>query len=144
MLDQATAPAEQTTITWTIEVTDLETRSRVGIWDHEQELQPVRANITLHASTAALPGSIRDCLDYQPICNWINNEWPTYPHTPLLETRLAELMTFIFSFDKRVEWVDAALAKPNAIRNARGAGVRLALTRLQFEISFGQLRLGSS
>ncbi len=129
---------------WTIEVCHLETQSRVGIWEHEQELQPVCVNISLRATAAVSPRSIKDCLDYQPVCDWINDEWPDYPHTPLLETRLKELMTFIFSFDDRVEWADVALAKPKAIRNARGAGIRVAMTRQEFEDSFGRLRINAS
>ncbi len=120
---------------WTINVCELQTRSRVGIWDHEREYQPIVVNLSLRALGAAMPADIGECLDYQPICRWITDEWPQWPHTPLLETRVRELIQFLFDYDSSVEWVDVALAKPNAIAGSRSAGVRLALSRGDFEAS---------
>ena len=37
----------------TVTITNLETRLRVGIWDHEREFQPIRINLSLHAIDAA-------------------------------------------------------------------------------------------
>jgi dihydroneopterin aldolase len=121
---------------WTINVAELQTRSRVGIWDHEREYQPIVVSLSLRAICAASPADIGECLDYQPICRWITDEWPQWPHTPLLETRVRELMQFLFDYDSSVEWVDVALAKPNAIAGSRSAGVRLALSRGDFEAHF--------
>lgn len=120
---------------WTISVQALQTRSRVGIWDHEREYQPVVVTLSLRARAAAVPAEIGQCLDYQPICRWITDEWPRWPHTPLLETRVRELMRFLFEYDSGVEWVDVGLVKPNAIAGSSGAGVRLALSRGEFESS---------
>ncbi|MGH8856707.1 MAG: dihydroneopterin aldolase [Polaromonas sp.] len=123
-------------IPWTIEISDIETQLRVGIWDHEREFQPIRINLSLRAIASVFPQSIDDCLNYQPICRWITEEWPKQPHTPLLETKLRELMCFIFDFDARVEWLDIALSKPKAISDARGVGIRMALSRDDFEAAF--------
>ena len=88
-----------TMLPWTVSVQELQTRSRVGIWDHEREYQPIVGNLSLRARAAAVPVEIGQCLDYQPICRWITDEWPRWPHTPLLETRVRELMRFLFDYD---------------------------------------------
>jgi dihydroneopterin aldolase len=125
-------------IPWTIEVEEIQTQSRVGIWEHERELQPLRISLSLRAIAPAFPQSIEDCLNYEPVCRWIIDEWPAQPHTPLLETRLRELMRFIFDYDARIEWVDVAIAKPRAIPDTRGVGIRMALSRDDYESAFGE------
>jgi dihydroneopterin aldolase len=114
-----------------IAFTGLETRLRVGIWDHEREFQPVRVNLSLRARLS--DGS----LDSLAIPRWITDEWPKSAHIPLLETRLRELMQFVFEFDTRIDCVDVALSKPWACREARGVGVRMALSRDEYERMFG-------
>lgn len=133
-------------IKWTIEIVNLETKLRVGIWDHEREFQPILINISIRAFASAYPESIEDCLDYQPICRWMTDEWPNQSHTPLIETKLHELMSYIFLFDSRVEWVDAAISKPKAIPEARAVGVRLSMSRDLFESTFkySDVSIGSS
>ena len=126
-------------ITWTIEIQDMECRSRVGIWEHERELQPIRISISMHAIAPAFPQQIEDCLNYEPICRWIADEWPRKPHTPLLETRVRELVDFIFNFDARIEWANVAILKLKAIPQASGVGVRVAMSRSDYESSFGSL-----
>ena len=126
-------------IPWTIEITDINTQLRVGIWDHEREFQPIRINLSLRAIAPIFPHTIEDCLNYQPICRWITDEWPKQPHTPLLETKLRELMSFVFDFDSRVEWVDLAISKPTAILAAYGVGIRMALSRADYEGAFRQI-----
>ena len=121
---------------WTIAITNLETRLRVGIWDHEREFQPVRINLSMAAGTDRVPQSAIDCLDYQPILQWITGQWPRQPHTPLLETRLRELLDFVFRFDARIAWLDVALSKPQAWPEARGVGLRMALSRTEYEALF--------
>lgn len=124
-------------IPWTIEIADIETRLRVGIWEHEREFQPIRISISIRAIAPARPKTIEDCLNYEPICRWIIDAWPTRPHTPLLENRLRELIDFIFDFDARIEWADVAISKPAAIPQARGVGIRMALSREEYEHAFG-------
>lgn len=123
-------------ISWTIEIADINTQLRVGIWDHELEFQPIRINLSLRAIAPVFPYTIEDCLNYHPICRWITDEWPKQPHTPLLETRMRELVSFVFDFDSRVDWVDLAISKPTAIPAAYGVGIRVALSRADYEESF--------
>jgi dihydroneopterin aldolase len=123
-------------IPWTIEIADIETRLRVGIWEHERVLQPIRISMSIRALAAAIPESIADCLNYEPICRWIVETWPAQPHTELLETKLRELMDFVFNYDARIEWVELAIAKPQAIAAARGVGLRMALERGEYEAAF--------
>lgn len=117
--------------TCSIAFSGLETRLRVGIWEHEREFQPVRVTMSLRALMA--DGN----LESLAIPRWITSEWPKSPHVPLLETRLRELMQFVFELDPRIEWTDIALSKPWACREARGAGVRMALSREEYACVFG-------
>jgi len=123
-------------IPWTIEITDIETQLRVGIWEHERVPQPIRISMSILAHADAIPQSIADCLDYEPICRWIVDTWPAQPHTGLLETRLRELMDFVFNYDARIERVELAIAKPQAFAAARGVGLRVALERSEYEAAF--------
>jgi FolB domain-containing protein len=124
-------------VPWTIEIADIKTQLRVGIWEHERELQPIRISLSIRAMTPSCPRSIEDCLNYEPICQWISNTWPAQPHTPLLETKMRELLTFVFGFDARIEWVDIAISKPEAIRAALGVGIRMAISRDDYQAAFG-------
>lgn len=114
---------------WTVTIDNLETQLRVGIWDHEREYQPVRVTMSLGPAPNAREADGVNCL---PIVHWITDEWPHQPHTPLLETRLRELMAFVFAFDARIDWLDAALSKPLACPEAAGVGVRMVISRRDF------------
>ena len=127
-------------IPWTIEIKDIDTQLRVGIWEHEREHQPIRICISMRAIVPVFPQSIEDCLNYEPICRWIIDEWPKSPHTPLLETKLSELMRFIFDSDARLEWADVAISKPNAIADVRGVGIRMAISREDHECAFQETK----
>lgn len=128
-------------IPWTIEIKDIDTQLRVGIWEHERDYQPIRICISMRAIVPVFPQSIEDCLNYEPICRWIIDEWPKSPHTPLLETKLSELMRFIFDFDARLEWADVAISKPQAIADVRGVGIRMAISREDHAQAFRQMKL---
>jgi dihydroneopterin aldolase len=93
-------------IPWTIEIRDLATRLRT----EEGEWQAVHIDLSIRALTPAVPQSIEECLNYQPICQWMLDEWPQRPPAPL-EARLLELARFIFDYDARVERIDAAVGK---------------------------------
>ena len=120
-------------IPWTIEIKDLMTRLRVGLLEHERAYQPIRVNLSIRAITPAFPQSIEECLNYQPICEWAVREWPKQPHTPLLETKILELMRFIFEYDARVEWIDAVLSKPEAAEKGCTVEIRMTASREEFE-----------
>ena len=124
---------------WTVTIDNLETQLRVGIWDHEREHQPVRVTMSLGPAEGGPEAREPGCVNCQPIRQWITNEWPQHAHTPLLETRLRELMAFVFAFDARIGWLDAALSKPQACPEAAGVGVRLALSRREFSQVFGSV-----
>lgn len=118
-----------------IAITNLDTRLRVGIWDHERAFQPVHVNLIMAPDAARLqPGG--GGIDYRSVVRWVQEEWPAAPHTPLLETRLRELIDFVFASDLGVVWLDAALSKPQACPQARGVGVRMALSRDEHALMF--------
>jgi dihydroneopterin aldolase len=118
-----------------VAITNLETRLRVGIWDHEREFQPVRVSLVISGGPSGLQRG-GGCVDYRPIVHWIREEWPRAPHTPLLETRLRELMDVVFGLEAGIVWLDAALSKPQACPQARGVGVRMALSRSEHALMF--------
>jgi len=115
-----------------VAITNLETRLRVGIWEHERQFQPVRVNLTMSAGGG--------CIDHRPIVRWIREQWPAAPHTPLLETRLRELTDFVFASDPGIVWLDVALSKPQACPQARGVGLRMALSRAEHALRFSAAR----
>ncbi|MDO8301038.1 MAG: dihydroneopterin aldolase [Lacisediminimonas sp.] len=117
---------------WRIEISGLATHSRVGIWEHELEPQPVRIDLCIDALAPAVPREIGDCIDYEPLYRWFSQEFPCLPHTPLLETRVLEIMAFVFRHDVRIGSVEVALFKPLAGPCAREIGVRTAMTRPEF------------
>ncbi|GAC1422160.1 MAG: hypothetical protein NVSMB6_23720 [Burkholderiaceae bacterium] len=123
-------------VTWTIEIADLQTESRVGIWPHEQQSQPVRVSLTLRATAAAFPQTIDECLDYEPLCKWICGPWAARAHTSLLETRVRELTDFVFGYDARIEWAVVAIVKVNAVPHAGGVSISVTMSRGEHEASF--------
>lgn len=123
---------------WDIEVESICTTLRVGIWPHEVNPQPIKVDLVLRGRTPANPMSIKDCIDYQPICEWITNIWSATPHIPLLETRMVELIRFIFSSDARIEWVNVRVAKEHAISHAKSTGIRVALSRYEYQAIFSE------
>jgi len=118
---------------WTIEIVNLETNLSVGIWEHEVTPQPILVSLSLRAIAPAFPQTIEDCINYQPVCAWITTLWPEQQHTPLLETKLFELMNFVFAFDSRIEFADISISKTKAIPAAQKVGVRMALSRSEYE-----------
>lgn len=121
---------------WDIEVESICTTLRVGIWPHEVTPQPIKVDLVLRGRAPANPMSIKDCIDYQPICEWITNIWSATPHIPLLETRVVELIGFIFDSDARIEWVNVRVAKEHAISHAKSTGIRVALSRYEYHAIF--------
>lgn len=118
---------------WTIRVEELRTSLRVGIYEHELEPQPILLSLRISGLAETSPRSLAECFDYEPICRWALDEWPLSPHTPLLETRLNELIERVFNADKRIRDVCFGLYKTQAIPNTKFVGLERELTRRQFE-----------
>lgn len=118
---------------WTVRIHRFETWLRVGSSDEEQHAQPVTVSLRICGLAETHPDSLEECFDYQPICQWLVDEWPHTPHTPLLETRLNELVEHIFTQDKRVMDVWVGLYQNRAVRQAAFVGLEREVTRRQYQ-----------
>lgn len=117
---------------WTVRIESLQTRLRVGVYGHEHEPQPVLVSLRISGLAETIPSTLAQCFDYEPICRWVLDEWPLSAHTPLLETRLNELVSHVFS-DSRITDIWIGLYKTQPIPQARFVGLERDVTRLQFE-----------
>jgi dihydroneopterin aldolase len=93
----------------------------------------VWVTVRLRGVSAACPATLGECIDYEPLCRWITDEWPETPHTPLLETRINELVDFVFDFDARVQEVHVGLAKQRMSRYATSVGIERGVSRAERE-----------
>lgn len=118
---------------WRVYIKNLETRIRVGIHAHEQEIQRVIINATIEAEYAAKPRSIDDCFNYDHLHDWVVQEWPKRPHTALLEHCVVELLEHIFRADKRISFARVSVCKPDIFPQADSVGVEAEWTRADFK-----------
>lgn len=118
---------------WTVRVQQLQTRLRVGVYEHERHPQPILLSLKISGLADTAPTTLDQCFDYEPICRWALEEWPLSPHTPLLETRLNELVERVFNADKRIMDVWFGLYKTQAVPQAEFVGLEREITRRQFE-----------
>lgn len=118
---------------WTVRVQQLQTRLRVGVHEHERHPQPVSLSLKISGLADTAPTSLAPCFDHEPILRWALEEWPQSPHTPLLETRLNELVERVFNADKRIMDVWFGLYKTQAVPQAEFVGLEREITRRQFE-----------
>lgn len=118
---------------WTIRIERMEIHLPVGIYDDELKPQPLWVSVTAIGSTSAAPHSLEQCLDYEPLCHWLAHVWPGTPHTPLLETRVNQLMDHVFALDARLQTVWIGLYKQNISRQAVAVGIERTSTRAEFE-----------
>jgi dihydroneopterin aldolase len=105
----------------------------VGIHADERDPQPVWVSLTATGTAPASPSSLDQCFDYEPLCRWLLREWPGTPHTPLLETRIDQLLAFVFGLDARLQTVWVGLYKQSMSRGAFAVGIERQATRLEFE-----------
>lgn len=119
--------------TWTVRIERLATQLPVGIYDYEQDAQPVWVSLTATGEASAAPGSLGECFDYEPLCRWLTEEWPASPHTPLLETRVNQVIEFVFATDPRVRHVWVGLYKQRVSQQALAVGMERSSTRAEFE-----------
>ena len=119
--------------TWSVRIERLQAQLRVGVYPDESDPQPVWVTLRLRGLALACPATLDECIDYEPLCRWITEEWPRTPHTPLLETRINELATFVFNLDDRVQGVQIELAKQRMSAGATSIGIERILSRGEFE-----------
>ena len=117
---------------WTFRIDRTPIDLAVGIYPHELGPQPVLVSVDVHGEAAADPGSLEDCLDYEPLYQWLHHDWPKSPHVPLLETRINQVCDFIFGSDPRVASVKVGLFKQRLAQGAQAVGLERTMTRLQY------------
>lgn len=104
------------TIAWTIEVRVLATALRASGG------QRATVDITLHALAPAVPETIEDCINYQPICAHVLGAWSDTACAAQPGRAVRALVDFLLGFDERIGHVDVAVS-------TGGATVRLAQAR---------------
>lgn len=119
--------------TWTVRIERLATQLPVGIYDHEKDPQPVWVSLTATGEARAAPGCLGECFNYEPLCRWLTQDWPASPHTPLLETRVNQVIEFVFATDPRVRHVWVGLYKQRVSQQALAVGMERASSRAEFE-----------
>ena len=119
--------------TWTIRVDRMPITLAVGV--HAEETEPQLMLVSVYASgdAAASPGTLKECFDYEPLCRWLTEVWPKFPHVQLLETRINELFEFVFGFNAGVQEAWVGLYKQRYSHGANLVGMERSATRLQFE-----------
>ena len=109
---------------------DVVIEMRLGIADWERRVtQKVTVTVELFSHQGAQSWSdIAECINYDPIHNYIVTQWPSRPHTDLLETLAEELITLCFQ-DSRVEAARVSLQKPDVYADAGAAEVEFYRVR---------------
>lgn len=118
---------------WTVRVGALKTRLRVGVHAHETKPQPVIVSLRISGLADIAPTALEQCFDYEPLCRWLQDDFPKTPHVDLIETRINEIAHHIFSYDKRVMEVWVGLYKEKAVPDAERVGLEREMTRRQFD-----------
>ncbi|HEX2752396.1 MAG TPA: dihydroneopterin aldolase [Alphaproteobacteria bacterium] len=97
-------------------LTGLEIEMAVGIAPWEKtggKTQRLVIDVDMYRMEGAFTGqSIDDCIDYSAVYDYVTQNWPSRPHTDLLETLLEELVAFCFR-DTRIAACRVAIAKPH-------------------------------
>lgn len=130
--DDAGTPANTRTQAWEVRLERIRIQLAVGVHADELRCQPVEIDLTLYGHASAAPQALSDCIDYAPLLHWIRCAWPRTPHTPLLETRLSELVEACFRLDPRVDHVTASLFKTRLAEPPGRVGMTLRLSRAAF------------
>ncbi|MBT9552502.1 MAG: hypothetical protein IV088_16750 [Hydrogenophaga sp.] len=118
---------------WTVRIERLETRLPVGIYAEERDQQPIWISLTASGLAPAAPDALDGCLDYEPLWRWLTQVWPNTPHTPLLETRINQVIGYVFGLDPRIDEVWVGLYKQRVSLGALAVGMERASTRTEFE-----------
>lgn len=118
---------------WTLRVERMPIELAVGIYPHEQLPQPLLVTLEVEGTSDADPCDLEGCLDYEPLCLWLQQTWPQSPHVPLLETRVNEVFDFLFSSDPRIKAAKVGLYKERMSLGAKVVGIERRTTREAFE-----------
>jgi 7,8-dihydroneopterin aldolase/epimerase/oxygenase len=87
----------------------------IGLRDWERapdRRQRVQVDVECYRPLTDRPRSIDDCMDYSRLYQYLTKDWPSRPHTDLLETLAHDLVEFVLQ-DPRVKGVRVRLAKPD-------------------------------
>lgn len=117
---------------WTVRIERMPLTLAVGVHHQERPPQPVQASLVIRGRAAAVPDGLADCLDYDPLLDWMRGEWAASPHTPLLETRINELLDFCFALDPRIDSVWVGLYKTALACGATAVGIERGVTRREW------------
>ena len=109
---------------------DVQTEARVGLHPWEQHAErPTRliVNVEMMAYSEAAVSDDVPFIDYDPV-RLALKQWPSRPHTPLLEGLAEELVALCFS-NARVQACKISVIKPDVFNEAAGAGVEIFRVR---------------
>lgn len=106
----------------------------VGVYAEEVEPQPVWVSLSASGLADASPETLSQCIDYEPLYRWLAEVWPGTPHVPLIETRINELLEFVFGLDSRVQEAWVGLYKQRMSHDAAAVGIERHTTRRAFEL----------
>lgn len=118
---------------WTVRIEGLKTRLRVGAPNAGQQTEPMSVSLEVNGLAPDAPRQLGDCFDYAPICEWVTRQWPLSDAAPLLESRVNQLLTFLFEFDRRVQDVWVGVYKTGLARGSARIGVERRASRAQFQ-----------
>lgn len=118
---------------WTLRLEGIETKLVVGLSEKAGRPQAVQVSLVVNGLTPDAPIEVADCLDHVSICDWIVRQWPNSPPTPLLETRVNELLDFLFELDKRVQDAWVGLYRTGLPGGAMRVGVERQVSRSQYQ-----------
>jgi len=107
-----------------ISLRDLVIEMSIGIADWERETRQrvvVSVDLFTHHGMRSV-SEISDCINYDPIHEYVVSSWQDRPHTEFLETLAEELIAVCF-LDARVEAARVLLQKPDVYKDAGAAEV---------------------
>ncbi len=105
----------------------LKTDINVGLhpWEmHRERPTRVVVDVEIFSQCEQLGDSMETIIDYDPIRALVTQDWPTRPHTPLLETWVEELVAFCFSIPE-VDACRVSIVKPHIFTEADAVGVEV-------------------
>ena len=106
----------------------------IGIHEHEKiKKQKIKFNIVLDVNQSSLPDEkdIKSIVDYEKITNKLESLTKSKKYN-FLESLAEDSFKEIFE-DKRINSVTIKIEKPEAIKNAKSAGVEVFKSRSDYE-----------